>query len=90
MPYPVKFLKAAAELAFKYVDEDDNEPDSSPAVSVRSPEDPGTPILLTGREKNVETFVNYILAGYGEHKVSIDGRFGSVGFEGNGIVMDFM
>ncbi len=83
--YPVfefspQVLRKFAELAMKYVDEDEDSPESSPAVAVRKPGE-GVPKYLVGEEKNADKLVEYLLAGYrASVRIVVDGRIGFVGF----------
>ena len=91
--YPIfeftpEVLKKVTDLAFEYVDDDYDEPDSSLAMGVK---DPGAPEEkdLVGEAKNPETFVMYLLGGYtGDIRIRFKGKIGSVSFLGDAIIVD--
>ena len=56
-----KTVRELIELALAHADEDGELPDSSPAVCVRRPEDPGKPVY-PGR--NVEELTKLVLEGW--------------------------
>ncbi len=71
----LEIIKKFVELALKYVDEDGELPESSPAISVRSPEKPNVPQYV--RERDAEKLVNFALAGYRVGiRMLIDNRIG--------------